>query len=362
VWLVDAVDADSAADELYGGPRADFVAARDRLARQAQQEGAEELAERIRELRKPTTAAWLVNQVVRRHEPDVRRLLDLGEGLRQAYHEMAGDRLRELTRQRHELLQRLGRDARTVARAERVPLSGQVADQVQETFEAALLHPDAAEELRAGRLSGALRVPASAAWPVLEGGANRAAHRSSDAGGTAGRRAGRKRSGRRSLSDILAAAADSEPAASTAQRDDTEPDETEAAKGRSGRPQPVRTHAGERVPEKDEDGATEDGDRAWTGSRRAGRERRVSRRAERARARRQANEAAEARDDAERELSRAEQAAEQAAARVADLRAELDEARQHERELRRDVTAARKALDAADRSAQAAARAAAESD
>jgi hypothetical protein len=156
-------DIESVAAELYAKPRADFVTARNELARQAPAE----LAAAIRALPKPTTAAWLVNLVALRHPADVDRLIELGRALRQAYADRAGDRLRELVRQRHEVLRQLTGDVRSVARAEGHTLAGPVADQVQETFEAALLDADIGRSVQSRRLATAARVPAMVGLPAL---------------------------------------------------------------------------------------------------------------------------------------------------------------------------------------------------
>ncbi|HKN98159.1 MAG TPA: hypothetical protein VJX10_13655, partial [Pseudonocardiaceae bacterium] len=69
------------ATELYGGPRDDFVAARSARAADARAAGDRELAKRINALRKPTVAAWLVNQMVRRYPDEMAELADLADEL-----------------------------------------------------------------------------------------------------------------------------------------------------------------------------------------------------------------------------------------------------------------------------------------
>ena len=156
-------DVGSIAARLYAGPREEFVPARDEAARKAPVE----LAAEIRALPKPTTAAWLVNQVAHRHPKDVKRLVELGAALRAAYESRAGDRLRELVRQRHEVLRLLTGDVRSVARDEGYKLAGPVADQVQETFEAALLDAEIGRSVQAGRLATAAKVPIMVGLPAL---------------------------------------------------------------------------------------------------------------------------------------------------------------------------------------------------
>ena len=71
---------EEALDELYGVPLADFVAERNRLAKELDGEEAAAFAK----LRKPNIAAWVLNQLARQERRDVDLLLDAGHRLRQA--------------------------------------------------------------------------------------------------------------------------------------------------------------------------------------------------------------------------------------------------------------------------------------
>jgi hypothetical protein len=152
---MDTSTAAAALAELFTAPRAEFVAVRDRLAKQARGEDAE-LAERLAGLRKPTVAAWLANQISRRHPADVARLAELGEQLRESHRALAGDRLRELSQQRHDLLGRLTELAEAVADGAAQSIGSSTAEALEATWTAALSSADAAEALRAGTLSGPL--------------------------------------------------------------------------------------------------------------------------------------------------------------------------------------------------------------
>ncbi|MGH2789258.1 MAG: hypothetical protein ACRDJV_15380, partial [Actinomycetota bacterium] len=66
-------------DALYALPLEDFTAARNELVRQLQDAGDKGTAEEVRSLRKPSLAAWAVNQLARRHTDELRKLLDLRE-------------------------------------------------------------------------------------------------------------------------------------------------------------------------------------------------------------------------------------------------------------------------------------------
>jgi hypothetical protein len=75
---------DEAIDRLYGAELAEFVPERTRLAKELRAEGRREEAEQVAKLRKPTVAAWAVNQLTRQQRRDVDLLLDAGHRLREA--------------------------------------------------------------------------------------------------------------------------------------------------------------------------------------------------------------------------------------------------------------------------------------
>ncbi|NIH85152.1 hypothetical protein [Amycolatopsis granulosa] len=154
---------ETVADELYALPRDEFTAARTERAKAARARQPD-LAKRITGLRKPTVAAWLVNQVVRQHPREIEQLDDLGSRLRAAHRKLAGDELRTLSRQRNELIRRLSGLASAIADTVGVAYHDTAERQVEDTFEAAVSNPDSAAEVRAGRLSTALTPSTSEDW------------------------------------------------------------------------------------------------------------------------------------------------------------------------------------------------------
>jgi hypothetical protein len=116
VAYLAAVDADEVADELYGLPPEQFTAARNARAKEAKAAGDSETAARIAALRKPTVLAWLVNLLVRELPDEIGGFLDLGDALREATATLSGPVLRQLSGQRHRLVQALVRQARELAR------------------------------------------------------------------------------------------------------------------------------------------------------------------------------------------------------------------------------------------------------
>ncbi|MGW4601350.1 hypothetical protein ACWEOA_39690 [Streptomyces sp. NPDC004457] len=146
------MDLDAVADELYGLRPEEFVAARDRRARDARKAGDQALAKEIGALRRPSLAAWVSNLLVRRQPEEVQPLLGLGEELRRAHRELNGAELRRLARRQNEVIGALGRQARQLAARAGHPVGEGVQREVEETLHAALADPEAAREWAAGRL------------------------------------------------------------------------------------------------------------------------------------------------------------------------------------------------------------------
>jgi hypothetical protein len=138
------VDFDTAADELYGVPPSEFTATRKRLARELPREDARRLAA----LRRPTVSAWAVNRLVR--DGAVEPLLELGERMREAW--SSGGDVGEPERERGALVNRLVRRARELAEEAGRPLNEAQSREVEDTLQAAIADPSAAEAVRAGRL------------------------------------------------------------------------------------------------------------------------------------------------------------------------------------------------------------------
>ncbi len=139
------------ADELYALPLADFTPARDGRAKELKAEDAA-LAARVKALRKPTLAAWVVNVFVRRAPDQIGQVIDVGAALREAQASLDGDELRALTRQRRQLTAAVTTQARQIAGEEGIRVTSAVADQVEATLTAAMLDAEAAGAVRSGLL------------------------------------------------------------------------------------------------------------------------------------------------------------------------------------------------------------------
>jgi hypothetical protein len=139
-------------DELYGLDASEFVAARDGRARAARQAGDRALADQVKALKRPSAAAWVVNVLVRQRPGEIERLVSFGESFREAQANLAGDELRRLGRQRHQVLNALGREARRLAEERGQPVSQAVQRDVESTLDAAVTDRGAADAVRSGRM------------------------------------------------------------------------------------------------------------------------------------------------------------------------------------------------------------------
>jgi hypothetical protein len=161
------VDLDSAAEELYAGPREEFTPRRRELAREAKTAGEPKLAAAIDKLPKPTTSAWLANQLARDESSDVDQVPTLGDALREAHANLAGADLKSLSQKRTQLVNTLVEQA---AKLHGAPLSESVLRELEDIFTTAIADGEVARLLLAGRLTSAKELAAAAAaWPSVSG-------------------------------------------------------------------------------------------------------------------------------------------------------------------------------------------------
>ena len=153
------------AADLYALPLDEFTKARNDRAADARAAGDRELAEQIKQLKKPSASAWAVNMLSRHRADEISQLLDLGAALREAQTGLDADELRELGRQRQNLVAAVVRQARKVAAELGGPIGSSVADEVGQTLQAALADPDAAQAVTAGLLTRAL---SPSGWGPIE--------------------------------------------------------------------------------------------------------------------------------------------------------------------------------------------------
>jgi hypothetical protein len=138
-------------DRLYAAPLDEFVPRRKELAKKLRSQGERAAAMRVEDLRKPTTAAAVVNQLARSERMNVRALLTAGERLREgqarllrgaspaAVHKAADDERKAL--------------GALLSAARRNGASEPILRKVEQTLRAAAIDEDAQALLKQGRLT-----------------------------------------------------------------------------------------------------------------------------------------------------------------------------------------------------------------
>jgi hypothetical protein len=150
------------ADELYGLPLDEFTPARNALARELRGSGRREEASEVAALRKPSVAAWAVNQLVRTQGKGVDELFGAGDALRAAHDQVLAGRgdaasLRSAVAREREAVEALTATARGLLTSQGHELSPTIIDRVSDTLHAAALDDDARAQVRDGRLVRELR-------------------------------------------------------------------------------------------------------------------------------------------------------------------------------------------------------------
>jgi hypothetical protein len=149
-------------DELYGLPLDRFTPERNALARELRNGGERERGAEVAALRKPSVAAWAVNQLVRTQKSAIGELFAAGDGLRHAHDEVLAGRgdggsLRVAVERERKAVESLIQSAGGLLSTDGHDLSPTIIDRVADTLHAAALDDDARALLRDGRLERELR-------------------------------------------------------------------------------------------------------------------------------------------------------------------------------------------------------------
>jgi hypothetical protein len=149
-------------DDLYGLPLDRFVAERGGLAKALRADGRRDEAAAVAALRKPSVAAWAVNQLFRTQRAAVDELLGAGDGLREAQAALLGGRgdghdLRGAMQRERAAVDALVSGARGLLSSEGHELSPAIVERVADTLHAAALSDEAREAIGEGRLERELR-------------------------------------------------------------------------------------------------------------------------------------------------------------------------------------------------------------
>jgi len=154
---------DAAIDELYGLPLDEFIAARTRLAKERKAAGDREGAAAVQSIRKPTVAAWAVNQLARREPQRLQALFDAVDHLRaaqeKALHGGGGRQLQEAGAARRAAVDRLADAAASILEEAGHGAGRSNVDAVVNSLHAVAADPEAAGLVRAGRLEKELPPP-----------------------------------------------------------------------------------------------------------------------------------------------------------------------------------------------------------
>ena len=140
-------------DRLYALPLNEFTTARDEVAKRLRGEGERDLADEVKALRKPSVAVWLVNQLAREREVDVKRLLKAGEALAKAQAAATRNDFAQARADEQHALERLASAAREAS------VGPQAADRAIQILRAASLTEEGRDLLKRGRLTEELEPP-----------------------------------------------------------------------------------------------------------------------------------------------------------------------------------------------------------
>jgi hypothetical protein len=156
------VDVTGRIARLYQGPPGEFVAARNALARDLVKAGQRGLAERVRGLGRPSTSAWIVNQLYWQERQEFDALIAAGAAARDAQQaRLRGERGPQFARvmaERDQILSRLMARASRVAADAGVAFTADTRQRVRTSLEALALRAGD-PEVPHGQLSADVELP-----------------------------------------------------------------------------------------------------------------------------------------------------------------------------------------------------------
>jgi hypothetical protein len=167
--------------DLYGLPFERFIAERNALAKELRAKGRRDDAARVAAMRKPSLAAWAVNQLVRTQRRAVAALFDAGDALERAQSDLLAGRgdapaFREAGKRERASVAKLIEAARGLLSSEGHELSPAMLERVSDTLHAAAIDEHARAEVGHGCLHRELRHVGLSAGQALP---SRASRRSS---------------------------------------------------------------------------------------------------------------------------------------------------------------------------------------
>jgi hypothetical protein len=150
------------ASDLYGLPLERFTPERNVLARALRKDGRRDQADAVSKLRKPSLAAWAVNQLVRTQGREVNSLFEAGDALQKAQADLLAGKgnpnaLRQAVDAERGAADRLLERARGLLSSEGHDLTPAKLEQVSETLHAAALDEAARARVQDGCLEREFR-------------------------------------------------------------------------------------------------------------------------------------------------------------------------------------------------------------
>jgi hypothetical protein len=144
-------------DDLYGLPLDRFVPERAALVKALRGDGQRDAAAAVAALRKPSVAAWAVNQLVRTQPRAIGELFQAGDELARAQElavagAQAGDAMRDAASRQRDALETLVKLAEGLLGSEGQELSTVTLERVAETLRAAAIDPAARAQVEPGCL------------------------------------------------------------------------------------------------------------------------------------------------------------------------------------------------------------------
>ena len=149
-------------NDLYGLPLERFTEERNALVKELRKQGQREQAAKASKLRKPSVAAWAVNQLVRTQRREVAELFRAGDALQNAQAQLLAGRgkagaLRAAVDAERVALDQLAQTARGLLSSEGHELTSATLERVSETLHAAALDAGARAQVQGGCLARELR-------------------------------------------------------------------------------------------------------------------------------------------------------------------------------------------------------------
>jgi hypothetical protein len=148
--------------DLYGLPLERFIGERNALAKKLRAEGRRDEAARVAAMRKPSLAAWAVNQLVRTQRGDTAALYDAGDRVAKTQTDLVAGRgdpvaFRAAVKRERASVAKLVEAARGLLSAEGHELTPAMLEHVSDTLHAAALDAQARAQVDGGCLQKELR-------------------------------------------------------------------------------------------------------------------------------------------------------------------------------------------------------------